>query len=292
MALKTIRTLVLSSGGGCGFVHAGFLEALETDERLLEVDTIVGCSIGVVVGLCWILGMTPTEIEATLFHLNDESVVSLRGLASFLHHYGIDDGEYLSAFFVDILLAKGMDPHLTLRGLYDLTAKRLLAVTFNLSSNELDAFGPETHPDLPVVHALRASTAIPIGFAPFRHNDDLYVDGAIRCPYPMAVALSDALARHVDVQDVFGSNIVCTVSGKIDSLGSYLQRLAYVCTTSPESNSAPDTRTVIHTIGTPTTLEFAQSRQDAEKMRRAAVERTSKVLENSEDPKHAVRAKN
>lgn len=283
---ESIHTLCLSSGGGCGYVHVGFIEALTDRGRLTPTtDTVVGCSIGVVVGLCWVLGMTPAEIEETLFHLNDESVISLKGVVSMVELYGLDDGEYLCAFFYDILLGRGMDPQLTLAGLLEHTGKRLLAVGFNLSRTELCVFGPETHPELRVVDALRASTAIPIAFAPFRHRGDFFVDGAIRSPYPIKVAQQDAVARSLDTEGVVGSNIVCSVSGgTIDSVGSYLERVMYVCTTTQGTDelSTPLDGTCIHTVDTPTTLSFAQTRADGSEMRARAHAQTLRWLDESQ----------
>lgn len=277
------KILCLSSGGGCGYVHVGFIEGLAQHDMLAEIDTVLGCSIGVVVGLCWILGMSPDEMESTLFQLNDESVISLRGLSMFLETYGVDDGEYINAFFMDILIKQGMSPDLTLRELHEAKGKRLLAVSFNLSSTELVMFTPESHPDMKVVDALRASTAIPICFAPFREksSSDLFVDGALRTPYPMVEARQDAIARSLPSNCVLGCNIVCSVSGRVDTIVSYLQRLVYVCTTTPESgdDGGADPYTFVHTVATPTTLDFAQSRAESAQLRETAKRRTVDLLQ-------------
>ncbi len=262
-------------------MHAGFIEALDVNKNLLEkVDTVVGCSIGVVVGLCWIVGMSPVEIEQTLFRLNDDSVISLKGLAMFIDKYGIDDGEYLTAFFVDILLSSGMSPNMTLLELYEAKGKRLLAVSFNLSTTQLCTLGPESHPDVRVVDALRASTAIPIGFTPFVLNGEYYVDGAIRMPYPLDIARQDAVTRDRPESTVVGCKIVTScVGGEMRSIEEYLQRLMYVCTTTPESDEEiRDPSTFIHTVATPTTLDFAQNRSDGEQMRSVAFEHTLGIL--------------
>ena len=120
-----MSVVCLSSGGGCGFLHIGLSSGVAGEGH------VEGCcckwsdvrSEGIV-GLLWVLGLTFEEMEDALCLLNDESVFSIRKISLFLTQYGLDDGEYMLAYLIDIILSKHLDPEMTLLDLRTLFEQR------------------------------------------------------------------------------------------------------------------------------------------------------------------------
>jgi predicted acylesterase/phospholipase RssA len=114
----------------------------------------------------------------------------------------------------------------------DLAAARpdvLLGITaVNVNRGELALFSVETTPDIRILDAVRASSAIPFFFTPWKGpNGDLYCDGAIMEDYPWSMIRNRAdtlvvVCRHTTIDPGRSGRI------EIDSLTTYLKQLIRV----------------------------------------------------------------
>lgn len=215
------RTLCLSGGGCAGLVHVGYVTALQEEGLLQEVDTVVGCSIGAIVGCMWILGLECTDMVSVVETITDQNIVSMRNAWYLFTKLGLDDGTYFVACLVDMLMDVGMDPHMTLGDLHRRTGKRLITTVVQTNTKEVMYFGPESHPDLPVTSALRASACLPFVFVPFELDGRLYADGGIRENYPILRALHDAEARSIPASAVLGCSIRCVGEGSSHEIRTF-----------------------------------------------------------------------
>jgi NTE family protein len=81
----TIRTLILSGGGGRGAFHAGAYEYLYTKENRWDPDIVVGTSIGAVNGAAIVQSISPARLNEFWLKLEADKVEGLppgmRGLA-------------------------------------------------------------------------------------------------------------------------------------------------------------------------------------------------------------------
>jgi NTE family protein len=257
-----LTTLCLSSGGGAGLIHVGFLAALQEEGLLDRVDTVVTCSIGSIVGMLWTLGMPLAEIRRSLETLNEDTIVNWKTIGrDVLETYALDDGEYLTAYLADLVMGLGHDPKMTLRELRGATGKRLVVAAMNFDDVRLEYFAPddETSAEIPLLSAVRASTALPVGFAALEWNGKQYLDGGLRDPYPIAHATRITPPGH----RVLGCKIECRFRGRVRSFEDYIWRLLECV----HREEAVDPRnTCIVEVSGRTTLDLGKSEDEQSRL--------------------------
>ena len=130
-------------------------------------------------------------------------------------------------------------------------------MSYNISELQLEGFGPESHPTMRVIDAIRASTSVPIGFTPWQStNGNLFVDGAIHTSYPIAIAkeIHGMISSSDHNGLVMGSAIHPRPKNEpISSFVDYLHRLFSICT---DKNVEFAENTMEHYVDMPTTLEI------------------------------------
>lgn len=182
--LPPYDTLVLSGGGIKGFCLLGGLQALFDRGELSKISTYIGTSVGSVLGYLLSIGYTPIEILLELYsnkwlermqHFNLVEMINGNGATSFTN---LNEAlEKLSLFKIGRLLTLGK-----LREMY---GKTLVCVTYNMTSCETEYLGPDNHPDLPCLTALRMSCNIPLVFDRFKYAGNFYIDGGVSDNFPI-----------------------------------------------------------------------------------------------------------
>jgi NTE family protein len=157
--------LALSGGGARGFAHIGVLKVLA--ENNIPVDMIAGTSIGSVVGGAFAAGMNVDEIEAmahgikwrdlTRPSFSPIALLSNAPMGKFLHrHFPVNRFEDLKIPFAAVAVDLRKPECVELKGTGD------------------------------VIHAIRASCAVPAVFAPIRDDSGrILVDGGVMAPLPI-----------------------------------------------------------------------------------------------------------
>jgi predicted acylesterase/phospholipase RssA len=201
------------SGGGPvrGMVHLGVIDFLE--EKGIEADYVAGTSIGSVIGALYAMGYNEREIEESL-----KSVCWVQMFTegpnreqSLLHEYQQRD-----KYLVNLEFSRHFEletPSGVVQGHYILTAinriayKSLLVRDFNklkkrfrLNIVNLENSSEEVMSGGYLVEGIRASTSMPIVFAPFWIGNSPYVDGGL------------ASNLQCDVVKQMGSDIVIGVN--------------------------------------------------------------------------------
>lgn len=218
--------LALSGGGARGFSHVGVLRALEA--MRIPVDCIAGTSAGSAVGAAYAMGIAPDEIEARLRGADwggrmfsdepprpelpwrqknriggDPIGVTLGvggdGLKSAA---GILAGQQVELFLHQLLGTSA-----------ELPSFDGLAIPYRALATDLVTGGMVVQARGSLVHAVRASMAVPSAFAPVKVDGRLLVDGGLTQNLPVA-AVREACA---DV--VIAVNIGSPLLGA-DELGS------------------------------------------------------------------------
>ncbi len=170
--------LVLGGGGPRGFAHLGVLNVLEANG--IEVDLIVGASVGAMIGALYAYGVTATALEKIGLDLNPARFlgVSTSGFKG--------SGDAIVSFIADHTGGLPLD-----------AMKRKLAVTVaRTRDNTLEIFNRGN-----TGAATRASSAIPRQFAPVRIRGVEYQDGDEAAPVPIRAA-RELGARVVIAVDV------------------------------------------------------------------------------------------
>jgi predicted acylesterase/phospholipase RssA/CRP-like cAMP-binding protein len=159
--------IVLSGGGARGYAHIGALRAL--DEAGLRADFIGGTSVGALIGALY-----------TTDHSYEDMVQLAEALSS--RRKLLDFTLPITSFNATRKLTN------IYRSLFDdLRIEDLWRRFFCISSN-LTRAEPVIHEVGPLWEAVRASTAIPVIFAPLLHsNGDVLVDGGILNNFPIDV---------------------------------------------------------------------------------------------------------
>lgn len=160
--------LVLSGGSARGLAHIGILAVLEKNFR---IKSIIGTSMGAIVGGLYALGYTPEQMISLPESLNLMKLVSM--FKPSFKSSGLTDGKGVLHFLEEkTKKADLQDCRIPFAAIaYDLLSKRSVVI---------DKGG--------MASAMRASSSLPFIFQPFSYGKYLFVDGYIEHPLPIKFA--------------------------------------------------------------------------------------------------------
>ena len=167
---KTV-SLVLGSGGARGLAHIGVIHWLEESD--FKIASIVGCSIGAVIGGIYAAGKLD-EYEKWVRSLTKVDIVTLLDLS--WEKRGLVRGEKLVNTLIGLVGEKLIE-HLPIP---------FTAVAADLRSQKEVWIRSGS-----LFDAMRASFAIPLFFTPFKYKGVDLVDGGILNPVPIAPTFGD-----------------------------------------------------------------------------------------------------
>jgi len=188
--------LVLGGGGMKGMAHVGVIRALA--ESRIEVDAVVGTSIGALVGARFASGSDPADLEARALAVTQAAVLR-RNMRALLFggvaQTGLYEGEHYRALIRQVL---------------DGCSFASLSIPLRVNALSLRDgrerwFGWGAERSLSLVDAVYASGALPMIFPPLETADgDVLVDGGLRTMVGVAEAVRWGAARiiAVDVSDL------------------------------------------------------------------------------------------
>lgn len=168
MSDKKEINVVLSGGSARGLAHVGVLSVLEKSFR---IKSIIGTSMGAIIGGLYAYGYSPEDILELRESLNviERFLIFKPSFQS----SGLSDGEGLLKFFeekTDNTMIE--DCRINFAAIaYDLRSKRSVI----LDRNSL-------------AKAMRSSSSLPFVFSPFRYGKYLFVDGFVEHPLPVKFA--------------------------------------------------------------------------------------------------------
>lgn len=177
--------LALSSGGAKGLAHIGVIQVLE--ENGLDVDVVVGSSMGSYVGSIWTSGHDGEKLEAlaremevkwAMWKLMDPVLVPWQGL---VRGYAIKrrlQRTIGSAQFADLVRP------------------------FRVVAAHLDTMARKVFSTGDVATAVHASIAVPGICVPVRIGEDVYVDGGIVDPVPTDVLQEMGVGKIIAVNTI------------------------------------------------------------------------------------------
>jgi len=242
-----LKSICLSGGGITGFAHIGVLQLLHEKNLLKRIDTIVGTSIGAVVGTLYGLGIVPNDIFNAFANINDNALLKYTDLDSFFQSYGIDTGEYFMAYLVDIFLQHNANPLITFKNYQKIYGKRLVLTGSNITKHETEYFSTVNTPDMRVLDAIRISISIPFLFSAVKYNNHVYVDGGITDNYPLQYCINDFVTRYPHenpLECVLGCNIESLFPRKIVSIEDFIYNI-FACSVKKDRRDTTTTRNTI-----------------------------------------------
>jgi len=184
------KGLVLGAGGARGLAHLGVLQVLK--EENLEPDIVVGCSAGAIFGALWAVGLDLYRAERLLVY---------PGFTRRLFDVSVPkDGLFKGDRFLDVMRL------LTKDATFEQLNIPLAIVATDLETGDLVVFREGN-----VAQAVRASISIPGVFKPYRYQDRLLVDGAVKNRLPVQVA------REMGAEKVLAIDVRRGLNNKINT---------------------------------------------------------------------------
>ncbi len=167
---KTV-SLVLGSGGARGLAHIGVIHWLEENE--FKIKSIVGCSIGAVIGGIYAAGKLD-EYEQWVRCLTKVDIVTLLDLS--WEKSGLVRGEKLVNTLIGLVGEKLIED---------------LPISFTAVATDLRGQKEVWIRSGSLFDAMRASFALPLFFTPFKLKGVDLVDGGVLNPLPVAPTSGD-----------------------------------------------------------------------------------------------------
>lgn len=171
--------LVLGGGGLKGLAHVGAWRALS--EAGVEVQGIVGTSIGALVGALVSHGMGWREMEERARSLAKEDIVRVNRrsvLFNGIRQPSVFRGDTLREYYQDVLPEEGWD------GLGIPLQMNAVA----LATGRTEWFGVGARTDVSLVEAVYASSALPVLYPPSVLDGAAFVDGGTEHPLALSRA--------------------------------------------------------------------------------------------------------
>jgi NTE family protein len=186
--MKTV--LVLGGGGVKGMGHAGAWKAVE--ESGIQVDEIVGTSIGALVGACVAGGLGWKDLAPRALQLQKPDIVMLNRWALLLNGIrqpAVFTAEPLLNYIRSVLPVESFD---------ELTLPLSLNAV-DLESGKEEWFGTGGRTDVPLADAVYASCALPLFYPPIQIGEHHYVDGGVAETLPLRRAAERGADRIIAV---------------------------------------------------------------------------------------------
>lgn len=199
--------LVLSGGGAKALAHIGVIKALE--EKNIQIDYVVGSSMGALVGAMYASGMTAEEMESFVISMDIESWISNNKDPLQLYYFLEEDKD---ASFINIKFKidkKGIDyklpTHLISANRLNFELMKLfsgscvaanydfdqLMIPFRCVATDIDKSELVVLSKGSLCRSVRASMTFPFYLEPIRVNNKLLFDGGMKDNFPVATAIEE-----------------------------------------------------------------------------------------------------
>ncbi len=218
------KYLVLKGGGIRGIAYTGALKILEEQKITQKIEKVAGTSVGAITGALFSMGYSADQMEYIMLNLdiatfNDGEWFFIGGQKRVRKNYGWYKGRKLEQWVGKQIAKQTGDENTTFLQLHLLAKtnkqfKDLYIPATNLTKQNLEIFSWETHPNMPIKIAVRASASVPLYFgAVFIDSTDnivdhpeknghynVYVDGGLLANYPVTIfnAALDSAASTIN----------------------------------------------------------------------------------------------
>ena len=221
-------TLLIGAGGTLAYGLLGALSHLDAIERTSQVRRFVGVSVGAIIACLLCAGIDIKIIVRTFFRSDFSKLQSISPV-TMLGSYGLDSGSRLIGKITEVFCESGLSRSITLAQLRQRTGRDLAVGVCDILARKFVFLSADSHPDVQVLEAVRASFAIPFVYSPQTIQDRIYVDGAIMSSFPIGQCI------HQWPESTFIGIRVSQLGShkrKIDGILDYIQTV-FSCVGSP-----------------------------------------------------------
>jgi predicted acylesterase/phospholipase RssA len=204
-------TLVLSSGADKGMAEIGALHKPYTEGMLSKLTTIIGCSVGAIIGYLLAIGYSPQDIMifGLGLHMFDNKTQITK--------LGIEFGVCEHSVILDKLTQLTLSKLRRLPTLLDIFQEQHIhliipAVNINLDTPRITYFDYLSHPNMSALEVIKRSISIqPLFPAVDDGEGGMWIDGGVIDPFPINL-LDDGhhhiLGVHTEVRGGMTSNFI------------------------------------------------------------------------------------
>lgn len=196
LSSDTIHTLVLGGGGYFGVLYVGLFQWLEAHQMRNDIKTVIGVSVGSMMGCLFALGYSSQEmIDIITVEMNLPKCLEVNAdnILNIIDGLGINKGEYIEQCIKSFISRRGVNPYITIQGLYELTGIDFqVGFTKCVDNRFVLASRHNEYRNMPVWLAIRASCSIPVILDPVVdfENNDILVDGGVISNNPIKYYLA------------------------------------------------------------------------------------------------------
>jgi predicted acylesterase/phospholipase RssA len=181
-------TLVVSGGSVSCVVFIGCIKYLIETSQLKGIHTFIGTSFGALLSFMLCLGFDDNDIINQIKRfasLQEENSINIENIINIFYTLGIDNGELIKTITEGCLQETLNVTDITFLDFAKKTGKDLVITACRLRDLQDVYFSVDNTPNVSVIQALLASTAIPILFCPVTIDKELYIDAGIMINFPI-----------------------------------------------------------------------------------------------------------
>lgn len=192
--MKTINTLILSGGGNKGVSYCGVLKKIDEIKNSIrenelyniniDLKTILGVSIGSIIGFLYCIGYSGNELITEIYKVNTKKLQNLK-IVNLINEWGLDTGDSLMEWVEKLCLKKNINKFITFNELYEKTAINFRVGVTNVNKYQFEIFDKNVYPDTSVLKIIRLSFNLPLIYTKQEFSGALYSDGGITNNYPI-----------------------------------------------------------------------------------------------------------
>jgi NTE family protein len=169
-----MNELCIGGGGIDGLSFIGALEYIHQN-KLLDLKTFYGCSVGSLIGVLYISGVSPTRILSIIINLDLSQFIKY-DFSNMKTNKSLLDNKLLME------LADNLDEYkdITIEQFSDKYKVDINIYATNINTYEYTNFNKKTFPEIRIKDAIMASMSVPFIFPPVKIGDDYYIDGCVK----------------------------------------------------------------------------------------------------------------
>lgn len=235
--MDIINNLVICGGGSKGFLILGLLQKLHENNILANIENYCGTSVGAIISLLLLIGYEPMELFYVTYKINIDDLLNIN-FKSLINTFGLYSNEPILYVVKSLMKEKKVKINITFKQLKEKFNKTLAISGVCLNDNSLHFFDHNTHPDMPIIHAIKISISIPLMFESVIYNNKTWVDGACICNYPLEY-FKDNLEQTIGICLKYDK----TTYDSFDSIKDYIVQLMK-CLIKDDSNHIQHNKTI------------------------------------------------
>lgn len=189
-----IEHIVFSGGALSGIYEYGALVKLHEEHfwNYKNIKSVYGTSVGAILCILFCLQENFESFTHYLINRPWDKVLNIcpESILNIYENRGLFDVSVLKAFFNYWFQHKKWSPEMTMKELYKKTGIDVFIYTVEVSTLKVIEISHYSHPDLKVYTALAMSCSIPLLFQPVWYKHNFYIDGGLKCNYPIEYCLN------------------------------------------------------------------------------------------------------